>query len=153
MHAHAHRSASKTRKIQHAPTHRPDLRAHARERGLIAGEAGAERATAASARCSFTKRERSASSSRSFSHRRPAFTAYIRLLKNKKLLGLGAKWERTRETRVLFFSTANIHGSVRRTLREDIDLTDNASRERWYIIDIYVNDLTRTQSYASTMER
>lgn len=40
--------ADKMRQIQHAPTHRSGLCTYARESGgLIAGEAGAERATAA----------------------------------------------------------------------------------------------------------
>jgi len=55
--------AGKTRKIQRAPTHRPDLRAYVRESGgLIAGEAGAERATAAYAAIFLHERERGASS-------------------------------------------------------------------------------------------
>jgi len=55
----AGRARIKRVKSNAAPTHRPDLRARARESGgLIAGEAGAERATAASARSSFTNGNR-----------------------------------------------------------------------------------------------
>lgn len=84
---------------------------------------------------------------RSFLLWQPAFAGYVRLVKNKKWLGLGAKLKGTRGTREtspfyrIFMDPSEGH-SARISM-----LNRRRPREHWCIIDIHVNDLARTQCY------